>query len=344
MATQIIDKTPEIVGDFEGLQRASDRLFTDRAKLAGGMIGQLFITDYPTTNRPEDDPTLIENVFTPAIDDPGFVDRLLGGIKNSDEVLEQFWGAYEENGLARFPQIAVITPHPQPYDLLGVAALSLRGELGSKRSASNNYIPLSMLIPYIVYQLPVIDKSRQPREVYKHIATLGNLSLLYPQSESVDALREKYKKEMSAINRSSNQAREADRRPKLEAMANGEAPTGIENQIWDIFAPSASKSKVMLDSQGVYHRLLEPVSRANMRLLSSLHRSGVPIMVLGLDFSIGRSMLSLGKQVMSLGGPYVILPTQDREKLNDEEFDKRIKDLLLTSAKQVSKIKSVGFK
>lgn len=337
------------MSDFEAfkpdLQSASDIFFSERAMISiPGKLGALAQVDHPITDRPPDDPTLLENKFFPAdlVNRPYAEHTFLRKVGNLRSVIGKLNNAIDEHGLdaidehgsKKYPEITIIMPHVVMQDAATLPILIGQSALGEGRTAEDNYIIISRLIPYLDYRNP-LKRVLKPWEKVEPISAfdklvrpVGNVVQIFPETESTKPLYDTLESEIGRYN--VRAIKEMERYQQSRA--------NVAKQILKFVPPSASRTKKEKQS-GDTNYAIEYVSERTVRMLYKDHKRGIPIWPIGINYSPMRIYLpGFRPQDIKLHSVTPIFPNGpngNRDTLDKAVFEELFFSKLLESAVSV---------
>ena len=324
------------------LQTASDAFFTERARLSvPGKLGEWALADHQLVDRPDNDPTLLDNKFFSAdmANRPYAEHVFLRKVGNLKNVLSKLNHTIDKHGLKDHSNITIVMPHVVMQDAATLPILIGQSSLGEGRTIEDNYIIISRLIPYINYLNPIkqlvnrvvpsVDAT--PANAFdKLVKPVGNVVQIFPETESTKPLFEKYALEIGRYNV----------RALREMREHQDSRACVAKQQIKFVPPNASRTKKEGDKNDKIYAM-EYVSRSTVRMLYKDHKKGIPIWPIGINYSPAMIYLpGFPPQDIKLHSVKPIMPDDDydvRRLMNEETFEQLLLSSLVQSAQKVVK-------
>lgn len=327
------DATPE-------LQRDADVLFLERARQAAGFLGERAILSYNLTDRLDEDQTLLGNNFFRAKPEKteSVTKTFLDQISNLDQMATEIDECIKKYNLTDYEELTIIMPHAIMADILAMTVLVDLSVLGKDRTVRDNYLFLSRLIPYIVFDPPFYKG--EPINFFQEVVLpLGNGGLVFPETKSTQPLREQHHDEMIKHDGATLGAIKNDQRSRKNERG----------QTINYIAPSGAKIKNLPNEHtgGITKILkMEPIPKRTMDLLFNHHYTkGKPILTIGMNFNAPRMYVpGLPKQKIKMHIEPPIMPkkVERKDMVARFEFERTVTNQLQRSAQEVTN-KAVTF-
>ena len=320
------------------LQEAVDSFAQARAlKASNHFLGKHVIVPRDISSRhPGDqvDPTLIENRHFEAD-----VRLTLSALKRHVDKIPNFFeftdaldAVDREFGLKHHENLLIVMAHLNMADPLAMAAGTLVSSLGEGRSATDNTIFVSEIIPHIEHKMP-FSKEKPTGMLETAVLPLANARKTFPETESLAPLWSEYATEMTEINKTTM-------RPVIESIVRG---SGVDRQQIYIMAPTGAKAQSQMHEviKGSELRtyteiIMQPIAETTMKVLELFSRNGTPILVVALDFNPIRTYLDKApaqKMKFHISDPIMPTGSPSKNDRKNPELVYQIKNKLLESAR-----------